>query len=276
MDSIGHAIDFVNSWNWTVIAAVVTAVTLVVIAFQTIATAKAAKEAERSADAANKALRLGQAQQRQAIFMAIEAVKARIDAGMPVVTVTDAHATCLIRADGVEPESQAFLPSSDGGRRLTCRLDFRLHNGGSRAAEVEFSQPVRVTESSRNYNEGQTRCTLESGASVAVMALADRAVGEVVRRVETGEPEQFQVNVNYGSPTDEGGQDSQFVMGLINGIEKDQSNPDVNQWRIRPEAYGVAWGRPKRVYFLSRAANRRIPEVELSDLEPVETEASSS
>lgn len=268
VELINGAFDIVNSWNWAAIAAVVTAATLVVVALQTRATAKAAEEAGRSADAAYQALQFSQAQQRQATFMAIEAMKSRIDAGMPVVTVTDTNARCFIRKDGqVEPLSEVLLPNANAGRVITCRLDFRLHNGGSLAAEVEFSQPVRVIKSNNDYDDDLTRCTLDPGGSVVVMALVDRAVGEIVRSVETREPEQFQVNINYGSPTDEGGQDSQFVMALINGVEKDRSNPDVNQWRVRSEPYGVTWGRAKRVYFLSRAANRRLPELELSELE---------
>jgi mannitol-specific phosphotransferase system IIBC component len=92
-----------GDWDWTALgtiatalAALVTAITIIFVAKQTSATTKAAQEAQRSADAAHRALDHSQKQleyshqqHQQSLYMAVETVKARIDADMPRLITED-------------------------------------------------------------------------------------------------------------------------------------------------------------------------------------------
>lgn len=90
---------------------------------------RAVDEARRSADTANKALAIAQGQQaylaaqhQQGLFMAVEAIRARIDAEMPRVTIANVAASTPSFDQGSEgfPEND-LIPQSHGSLKGQVR-----------------------------------------------------------------------------------------------------------------------------------------------------------
>lgn len=275
-----------GDWDWTAIsadatalAAIVTAITMVFIARQTIATRKSARQAERSADASFQALAYAQRQQdyaaaqhQQSLFMAAEALKSRIDAEMPRITVTGLRRgePYIDPAEVLRPPATQMSEHANGRIKMGYTVAFSLHNDGHRNVEVSFSSPVFLDGAESTT---ATKVVVPPDGSCEVQHRVFRTLAEwaAINRVrQTGEPGDVdRLEIRYGSDGDTSGHDNQYIESSGTPIEA--STIDPVHWQLGGEI-GVSLMPAVRTYWLSRYRNQRVPEIEWADLgvpEPV-------
>jgi hypothetical protein len=133
------------------VAALVTAATVVFIARQTAATKRSAEASEKTAKAAIDGLVLAGKEQSRAQFLAIEAVKTRIDANMPQILVTpeDLRWPPLLAqslGDAQPYESpEPFRMPRDKDQRLLVRVDISIKNDGPRTVDVTLTPLLTIS-----------------------------------------------------------------------------------------------------------------------------------
>lgn len=282
-----------GDWDWTAfgtiataVAAVVTAITIIFVAKQTRATAKAAKEAQRSADAAHRALDHSQTQleyshqqHQQSLYMATEAVKARIDADMPRLSTEDiAVLPGIFMGDDSHPMT-AFSDPGDRTRPIAHRVRFTIRNDGPRTAKLLFSHPLKYHKILLGGSEGiQLRSRVQDSVPLGV---GEALVGELTLTSEAGywmdvaqtraagkQPDSYpQFSIRYLTDADTGAHENHTVIlsgealkqdpnqrGLWHPISTDLMNGEGSEFGAFAEPV-------RRFYFSSRVRNEALPEL---------------
>lgn len=279
-----------NSSDWSAIAtgggAVVSAVALIFIYFQTKATRKAAEATRDQAEIAARALAVAERDHLQSKFLAAEAVKARIDVLMPriLLSVDDVvtwpplvPSTVHLGSPQPHTSSEPFRLPRDGGRRLILRVHVSLTNESDSTVDVKLSSPLY-----RDNDDGQ-RIPLPSEMQLAPRQSAGEVYIDVERSVDewvaiyeqrrAGEPgDEFEFTATYISPFDTGAIDRHRV--VVGGTLVEPMPDQDAAWRVignpNPNlltgAIGsVAWvTQPTtRTYYLSRTNG-----IELGPVDP--------
>lgn len=287
-----------DSESWTVVGAVATAaaavatiISAVIIAFQTRATARAAaataesaRETGRAADAteatviaATKSLELAESQRRQTLFMVSEAVKTRIDASMPrfrVLADDDIEWPPLLPSSFADadplplPLDHEFILPRDQNLRVLIRIDITVINDGPQAAHFRFSETLT------NGEESIRETVLSPGQSLnGYLYQVERTVQEwidIYRERRGGKSIEHQITVTSVSPMDTGAFDTARV--ACGGCILEPVPSMEGHWRIladhkgSEDSLGTGTGPIERKYYLSRTANKVLPDVEWESL----------
>lgn len=278
-----------GDWDWTAIsslatavAALITAATIVFIFFQTRATAKAAQEAERTADAAFKALEYSQKQldfaQRQhlqALYMAAEAVKSRIDADLPKLVLEKVEVGATRNIDDAERIPDELFEPGDAYRQITHRVKFQMKNDGPRSAKLHCSERIKYHtvnaegfDSIQLVEEADQTIPLAAGHSLHGQYEVKRTVGDWIEAARTrgrGEtPEGHKFWIRSLTDADAGAHETHEI--TFTGEALVQDPMQVGRWRpittqeLRTTLVAVV--EPiRRFYFTSRIRNEELPEI---------------
>ncbi|WP_282331857.1 hypothetical protein [Pseudarthrobacter sp. AL07] len=258
----------------TAVGALVTAATMIFIARQTSATRRSADEAKRSADAAYKTLGYSQKQQdysaaqhRQSLFMATEAIKARIDADMPRITVTELRCgtPTIIDSSIPRPLPGQLSVHTHGALKIRYTVAFSLHNDGNRNVEVSFGAPVGLDGAETQKD----KTVVAPGASREVKHQVTRTLAEwvvIFNQRQSGVPGDVdRLEIRYRSDADTGAHDNQFIE--TGGVPIEPSAVDPVHWQLGGQL-GAGLMPAVRTYYLSRYANRRLPDIAWDDKLP--------
>lgn len=269
-------------WGWaavgalaTGLAAIVTAVTAVFIYFQTKETAKAASAGQHSAAAANEALALTRAQQRQTLFMAAETVKGRIDAAMPSVRVLSDEAIIwdpqfpgqFLDSPGQSVHAgREFNLPADGRQQILIQVSVSIWNEGPGMAHLRFNHPIT------NGAEVLTDADLAEGEGLEEFAYSvQHSIEEWAdiyqERRHGAETERFSFEVTNLHQMDTGAVDRTRVSFSGTLLEPVPERNGVWRLLLTPTTSddypAVATEPTERTYYLSRREGRRLPEYPL-------------
>lgn len=278
-----------GDWDWTAIgsiatavAALVTAATIVFIFFQTRATAKAAKEAERTADAAFKALDYSQKQldfaQRQhlqAMYMAAEAVKSRIDADLPKLVLEKVEVGTTHNIDGGERIPDALFEPGDSNREISHNVKFQIKNDGPRSAKLLCSEQIKYHmvsaegfDSIQQIEEADEGIPLGTGQTLHGEYKVRRTVGDwinIAKAREGGEDhEGHKFWIRSLTDADTGAHETHEIS--FTGEALIQDPMQLGRWAPIPtnevRSKMVAFVEPvRRFYFISRVRNEELPDI---------------
>lgn len=137
--------------DWTVLAALATAASAVVVAFQTYYTRKAAEQTKEAADQTARAVEVAVRSAEGTEAALVEAAKSRLDARAP-----------LIRVLLDEPEPSPLQPSTTGGRAQPCPpgTEFRLPR--------DREEPLVLRVGGRVANLGEDVATVQLNVPLVV------------------------------------------------------------------------------------------------------------
>jgi hypothetical protein len=248
----------------------------------------AAEAGERTATAATDSLELARAEQRQTRFLALEAVKTRIDASMPRITVTTDPTVMwppLVPSDfgaqqPVPVAAEPYRRPRDDGKPLMVRVGMSIKNDGPKAVRVTFSQ--ELFKGAGVDRKGLKEAVLEPGLRVSDLYFEfSRNVGEWADiyeerdRTRAGGPE-YLFYVMYIDPADNGAID--YFNVVVQGTILRPVRNEHGAWVLindpaQPRdpsgegigAIGAVVQPTKRRYFFSRTANQELPDVALED-----------
>jgi hypothetical protein len=260
----------------TSVAAFVTAVSAVIIALQTRATRKAAEAGEKTAKLAAESLDISRRQQSNTHFLVLEAVKSRIDANLPRITVTTKS---QMKWPPLEPSDfgdaqpwrspDPYRMPRDAQSRLLVRVPVSIANDGPKTVSVAMS-PGLVSG-----REVQTEAILKPGTALAGEFEVNHSISEWVaiweerERERNGGPETT-FTVTYIDPADTGAIEHHRV--VFGGTILVPVTNETGAWELLPgpharvgDVCGIGWSAQptKRRYFLSRTNNLELPEIEL-------------
>lgn len=288
-----------GDWDWTAIssiatgaAAVVTAVTVIFIFKQTRATRKAAEQAERSADAAyhalehsQKQLDFSQRQHMQSMYMAAEAVKARIDAGMPRLLLQSAF---VVPAEALDQTGgpAVFVEPGHDRRELAHLIKFQIKNDGPRSVKLRYSEPIKYhtlnpagQESIQQMAEAEHVIPLGVGHTLNGEYVVRRTVRDWIDRFEAQERreqlESHQFTIRSLTDADTGAHELHYISlagtALIPGPQ--HKGAWVHRTAEDMKEHLIAFVEPtERMYFLSRRRNEKLPEIHWTSLAEAQTE----
>jgi hypothetical protein len=275
----------------TAAAAVATIISAFIIAFQTRATARAAtataesaRETGRAADAteatvlaAKKSLELAESQRRQTLFMVSEAVKTRVDASMPqfrVLADDDIEWPPLVPPSFADADpvslrrDHEFILPRDQHLRVLIRLDVSVINDGPGAAYFRFSETLT------NGQESIREAVLGPGESLSgYLYQIERTVQEwidIYSQRRRGNSVEHQFTVTSVSPMDTGAFDTARIS--CGGCILEPVPSMDGHWRIladhkgSEDRLGTGTWPTERKYFLSRSANKVLPDIEWESL----------
>lgn len=260
----------------TAVAAIVTAGTAVFIALQTHATRKAAEAGERTAHVASEALEIARKEQGHTYFLALEALKSRIDSALPKITLTtskDISWPPLVPSSYGEPQPHVsegpFRLPRDGKARLLVRVPVTIVNDGPRTVSLS------LTPEFHRGGKRDNTVVLNPGVSVSGFFEVQHSVREWVDiwetrdRERTGGPET-RFEVIYIDPADTGVIEYHriaFGGSILQPVPNELGAWDViaDPHATNGRAGSVGWSvQPTlRRYFLSRSKNLELPEIAL-------------
>ena len=276
-----YTTDMPGSEFWTAFAAIaagaaaiVTAATMVFIARQTAATKRSAEASEKTAKAAIDGLVLARKEQSRAQFLAIEAVKTRIDAKMPQILVTSENLRWppfVAQSFGdAQPwtSSEPFRMPRDKDERLLVRVDISIENDGPKTVNVSFTPLLTISGL-------QTSARLEVGQALSGTFDAEWSVQQWVdawneREATRGGGPVHLFQVTYVDPGDTGAVDHYdvFVQGTILRPVPNEDGAwsliDFPRVPIGDVGNIAASSQPyTRKYWLSRIREVELPEIPL-------------
>ena len=260
----------------TAAAAIVTAATAVFIALQTRATRKAAEAGERTAEVATESLEIARKEQGHTYFLALEALKSRIDSSLPKITLTtskDISWPPLVPSNYGEPQphvsEEPFRLPRDGSARLLVRVPVTIVNDGPRTVSLS------LTPEFHRGGKRNNAVVLNPGASVSGFFEVQHSVQEWVEiwevrdRERTGGPET-RFEVTYVDPADTGVVEYHHITfggSILRPVPDEQGAWVViaDPHAMNGEAGSIGWNVQPTVrrYFLSRSKNLELPEIAL-------------
>ncbi|WP_458107686.1 hypothetical protein M1D51_19470 [Arthrobacter sp. R3-55] len=291
-----------GDWDWTAwgtiatgSAAVVTAVTVVFVAFQTRATRKAANEAKRSADAANRALDYAQTQldyahqqHLQSLYVTAETVRTRIDAEMPRLVIEEATILKDVKVSGGAALPEAIVDPHDRNLEVEHSIRIRIKNDGPKSAKLLFNRPIKyhVVDAARvegiNQLAGINKdIPVGVGETLAGEFTLSRPAGfwmdtHQARVAGGGELANYpQLNIRSLTDADSGAHESHTI--TLTGTALVPVPHDKGRWihRLYSEVNGEiselsAFIEPaQRTYFISRLRNELLPALAWKDIAEV-------
>lgn len=289
-----------GDWDWTAIgsiatagAAVVTAVTIYFIFRQTTATRKSAEASERTAEAAFQALEHSQKQldfshrqHQQSMYMAAEAVKARIDAERPKLLVAKAALNPQRSIDAGERVPEALFEPSDSHRLLTHAVKFQVRNDGPPSAKLQHSERIKYNttdasglESIQQWADAEEPLMLAPGHTLhgeySITKTLEYWMNEYKSRSNHEDyPEAHEFCIRNLTDADTGAHELHYI-GLAGSALKpdgDQIGKWVHLSTAEMKSQLITYLKPtKRVYFLSRLKNETLPEIEWTSFDPPAT-----
>lgn len=277
-----------GDWDWTAIssiatatAAVVTAITIFFIFKQTRATRTAAEQAERSADAAfhaleysQKQLDFAQRQHLQAMYMAAEAVKARIDADLPGLLLQAASVAPSANVDG-DGNPVVYAEPIDDSQVLHHLIKFQIKNDGPRSAKLRYSEQIKYhtvdptgQDSIQQITEAEQVIPLGAGHTLNGEYVVRRTIREWIdsfesrARGEASKAHQFTIRSLTDADTGANELHNISLSGTALVPRPQHRGAWIHRTMDDMKENLVAFIEPvERTYFLSRLRNERLPEI---------------
>jgi hypothetical protein len=263
----------------------VSAGALVFIWRQTRATREAAEATTAQAEIAAKALAVAERDHAQSQFLAIEAVKARIDSQMPRVLLSVENrvtwpplepSAFYLGAPQPHASAEPFRMPRDANKRLILRVYLSLTNESDTTVDIRLSRALYRDDEQEQRVALPLEIQLASRQSAGEVYLdVERSVAEWVaiydeRDRTGGGGQEYEFIATYISPLDTGAIDRHRV--LIGGTVLEPVSDQVGAWQLigKPNpsvltgAIGsVGWHTlpTTRNYYLSRAMDMQLPDV---------------
>jgi hypothetical protein len=249
---------------WVIVAAVATAVSAGVVAWQAVETRRSVRQARKSAEQAEISAQAA----RDAVTISQQILQesqiARIDAGVPRVIVTIADPDPGLVQEwtdrGVERilDGHEFTLPRDAKRQLFIGRRIEILNEGPGSVALTLQEPLKLP------NESEiTICTLAPGQGTGGIYRVIRPVQEwinIAESKETGHPGlEHTFSISHWGPRDA---EAIEHIGVVTGGTLLQRAPDApSSWQVtKPAVVNSVVTPAKRTYWQSRTKNLKFPE----------------
>jgi len=246
---------------WTIVAAIATAISAAVVAWQAVETRRSVRQARKSAEQAVISARAAQ----DAVAISQEILRdsqiARIDAGMPRVIVRTKNLGVAgvleetARGDEKIPTGDSFVLPRDANRRLFFTRKIEILNEGPGTVTLTMHQPLTLPASERSITV-RTLAPLESIEGIYTVGRSIQDWIDIAETRETGHPgPEHAFTITHTGPRDA---EAVEYITVVTGGTVLQRVPDAPAtWRVEQPANVNSIVTPAtRTYWQSKTNNQ--------------------